>query len=102
MIARRSLLAGILGAAVAPAVITRPGILMPVRKIVVPEPWWMTASAPQIHAAVTARVFSANALEDVLREIKSRTVPSGSILRIRPTKLVTHLENFEVVMEVMR
>lgn len=43
MITRRGLLAGILGAAAAPAIITRPGILMPVRTIALPEPWWMTA-----------------------------------------------------------
>lgn len=42
MIARRGLLAGILGAAVAPAIITRPGILMPVRTIALP--WWATAN----------------------------------------------------------
>lgn len=39
---RRSFLLGLVGALAAPAII-RPGILMPVRKIFVPEPnyfWW--------------------------------------------------------------
>lgn len=38
MIGRRSFIAGILASAAAPAIITRPGLLMPVREIVVPPP----------------------------------------------------------------
>lgn len=46
MITRRGLLAGILGACAAPAIVTRSGILMPVKTIALPQPWWIVAEFP--------------------------------------------------------
>lgn len=57
MITRRNLLAGILGAAAAPAIITRPGILMPVRTIALPEPWWTTVTFASSLSAETHKAL---------------------------------------------
>lgn len=70
MITRRDLLAGILGACAAPAIVTRSGILMPVKTIALPQPWWITAELPQTYGGYFVRVSSASDA-DVAQEISA-------------------------------
>lgn len=77
MIARRSFLAGILASAAGPAIITRSGILMPVKSIVTPVPWWATAEPPTILRSPTRLFMPAETYAALMDSVRLVSTPGG-------------------------